>query len=88
MIQQPRVLSSGLMPASDVLICAREVITSRDILVGLLSKHTGNTVANVMRRPYYMNAPKAKEFGVIDKAPEKLVFHFVTNEINYAAMKS
>ncbi|KAH0873163.1 hypothetical protein HID58_070525 [Brassica napus] len=118
MIQQPRVPSSGLMPASDVLICAKVVITSRDILVGLLSKHTGNTVANVMRRPYYMDAPKAKEFGVIDrvslcpvkllcgailirtlvfdinsialnsKAPEKVVFHLVTNEINYAAMKS
>ncbi|KAF3523821.1 hypothetical protein F2Q69_00047314 [Brassica cretica] len=88
MIQQPRVPSSGLMPASDVLICAKEVITSRDILVGLLSKHTGNIVANVMRRPYYMDAPKAKEFGVIDRAPEKVVFHLVTNEINYAAMKS
>ena len=65
-----------------------------------------------------MDAPKAKEFGVIDrvslcpvkllcgailirtlvfdinsialnsKAPEKVVFHLVTNEINYAAMKS
>lgn len=25
------------------------------------------TVAAVMRRPYYMDATKAKEFGVIDK---------------------
>ncbi|CAN6839217.1 unnamed protein product [Brassica oleracea] len=49
MIQQPRVLSSGLMPASDVLIRAKE------------------TKANVMRMPYYMDAPKAKEFGVIDR---------------------
>ncbi|CAG7863693.1 unnamed protein product [Brassica rapa] len=45
----PSVPSSGLMPASDVLIRAKE------------------TVANVMRRPYYMDAPKAKEFGVIDR---------------------
>jgi ATP-dependent protease ClpP protease subunit len=47
-----------------------QVITNRDILVELLSKHTGNsveTVANVMRRPYYMDAPKAKDFGVIDR---------------------
>ncbi|CAN7084202.1 unnamed protein product [Brassica oleracea var. botrytis] len=119
MIQQPRVPSSGLMPASDVLICAKEVCHNKQgLLVGLLSKHTGNIVANVMRRPYYMDAPKAKEFGVIDrvslcavkllcgpilirtlvfdinsialnsKAPEKVVFHLVTNEINYAAMKS
>ncbi|XP_010549689.1 PREDICTED: ATP-dependent Clp protease proteolytic subunit-related protein 3, chloroplastic [Tarenaya hassleriana] len=70
MIQQPRAPSSGLMPASDVLIRAKEVMTNRDVLVELLAKHTGNsieTVANVMKRPYYMDAQKAKEFGVIDK---------------------
>ncbi|KAL5566378.1 hypothetical protein UlMin_029542 [Ulmus minor] len=70
MIQQPRIPSSGLLPASDVLIRAKEVITNRDTLVKLLAKHTGNseeTVSNVMRRPYYMDAVRAKEFGVIDK---------------------
>ncbi|XP_027350518.1 ATP-dependent Clp protease proteolytic subunit-related protein 3, chloroplastic [Abrus precatorius] len=70
MIQQPRIPSSGLMPASDVLIRAKEAIVNRDTLVELLAKHTGNsqeTVANVMKRPYYMDAQKAKEFGVIDK---------------------
>lgn len=70
MIQQPRVPSSGLMPASDILIRAKEVITNRDTLVELLAKHTGNsleTVANAMKRPFYMDAIKAKEFGVIDK---------------------
>ncbi|KAK8712224.1 hypothetical protein V6N13_147466 [Hibiscus sabdariffa] len=70
MIQQPRVPSSGLMPASDVLIRAKEVIINRDTLVELLAKHTGNsveTVADVMRRPFYMDANRAKEFGVIDR---------------------
>lgn len=70
MIQQPRVPPSGLRPASDVLIHAKEVIANRDTLVKLLAKHTGNseeTVSNVMKRPYYMNALLAKEFGVIDK---------------------
>ncbi|XP_057792168.1 ATP-dependent Clp protease proteolytic subunit-related protein 3, chloroplastic [Salvia miltiorrhiza] len=70
MIQQPRVPSSGLMPASDVLIRAKEVIINRDILVKLLAKHTGNseeTVANVMKRPFYMDSTRAKDFGVIDK---------------------
>ncbi|KAG5391070.1 hypothetical protein IGI04_032611 [Brassica rapa subsp. trilocularis] len=87
MIQQPRVPSSGLMPASDVLIRAKEVITNRDILVGLLAKHTGNsveTVANVMRRPYYMDALKAKEFGVIDKVlwrgQEKIIADVVPSD--------
>ncbi|MBA0716646.1 hypothetical protein Golax_015459 [Gossypium laxum] len=70
MIQQPRVPSSGLMPASDVLIRAKEVVINRDTLVELLAKHTGNSieaVAEVMRRPFYMDANRAKEFGVIDK---------------------
>ncbi|XP_068663242.1 ATP-dependent Clp protease proteolytic subunit-related protein 3, chloroplastic-like [Aristolochia californica] len=70
MIQQPRVPSSGLMPASDVLIRANEVIKNRDILVKLLARHTGNsieTVAKAMRRPFYMDSTKAQEFGVIDK---------------------
>ncbi|XP_061363312.1 ATP-dependent Clp protease proteolytic subunit-related protein 3, chloroplastic [Gastrolobium bilobum] len=70
MIQQPRVPSSGLMPASDVLIRAKEVIANRDNLVKLLAKHTGNseeTVANVMKRPFYMDSTTAKDFGVIDK---------------------
>lgn len=70
MIQQPRVPSSGLMPASDVQIRAKEVIINRDTLVKLLAKHTGNSeeaVANVMRRPFYMDSTTAKDFGVIDK---------------------
>lgn len=70
MIQQPRAPSSGLMQASDVFIRAKEVIINRDTLVKLLAKHTENseeTVANVMRRPYYMDATRAREFGVIDK---------------------
>ncbi|KAF9622039.1 hypothetical protein IFM89_029323 [Coptis chinensis] len=70
MIQQPRLPSSGLMPASDVLIRAKEVVTNRDALVKLLARHTGNSfekVATVMKRPYYMDATQAKNFGVIDK---------------------
>ncbi|XP_047312073.1 ATP-dependent Clp protease proteolytic subunit-related protein 3, chloroplastic [Impatiens glandulifera] len=70
MIQQPRVPSSGLMPASDVLIRAKEVVFNRNTLVELLAKHTENpveTVANVMKRPFYMDSTKAKEFGVVDK---------------------
>ncbi|CAI9102124.1 OLC1v1000343C1 [Oldenlandia corymbosa var. corymbosa] len=70
MIQQPRAPSSGLMPASDVFIRAKEVIINRDTLVQLLAKHTENsveTVADVMKRPFYMDSTRAKEFGVIDR---------------------
>ncbi|PKI74032.1 hypothetical protein CRG98_005510 [Punica granatum] len=47
-----------------------QVITNRDTLVKLIAKHTGNSeesVATVMKRPFYMDSTKAKEFGVIDK---------------------
>uniref|UniRef100_A0A1D1YYJ3 ATP-dependent Clp protease proteolytic subunit n=1 Tax=Anthurium amnicola TaxID=1678845 RepID=A0A1D1YYJ3_9ARAE len=70
MIQQPRVPSSGQMPASDVLIRAKEVIHNRDTLVKLLARHTGNSieaVSKAMRRPFYMDSVTAQEFGVIDK---------------------
>ncbi|XP_022746765.1 ATP-dependent Clp protease proteolytic subunit-related protein 3, chloroplastic [Durio zibethinus] len=70
LIRQPRVPSAGLMPASDALIRAKEAIKNRDTLVELLAEHTGNsveTVAEAMKSPYYMNASKAIEFGVIDK---------------------
>ncbi|XP_011036865.1 PREDICTED: ATP-dependent Clp protease proteolytic subunit-related protein 3, chloroplastic [Populus euphratica] len=39
MIQQPRVPSSGLMPASDVLIRAKEAVIKKDVLTELLAKH-------------------------------------------------
>ncbi|KAL3538171.1 hypothetical protein ACH5RR_001537 [Cinchona calisaya] len=52
MIQQPRAPSSGLMPASDVFIRAKE---------------STEVVADVMKRPFYMDSTRAKEFGVIDK---------------------
>ncbi|CAI8615430.1 unnamed protein product [Vicia faba] len=70
LLQQPRVPPTGLRPASDIFIHAKEVIFNRDTLVKLLAKHTGNSeekVANVMKRSYYMDALLAKEFGVIDK---------------------
>lgn len=70
MIQQPRLPSSGLLPASDVLIRAKEAMINRDTLVKLVAKHTGNSeevVAKAIRRPYHMDSRRAKEFGVIDK---------------------
>lgn len=70
MIQQPRVPSTGLLPASDVIIRAREALLQRDLLVELLAKHTGNpveVVANKMKRSFYMDPTRAIEFGVADK---------------------
>ncbi|MCO5596835.1 hypothetical protein L7F22_050905 [Adiantum nelumboides] len=70
MIQQPRLPSTGQMPAIDVHIRAKEVVNNRDTLATLLAKHTGNSfekVSKVMQRPFYMDPRKAIEFGVADK---------------------
>ncbi|CAH8356041.1 unnamed protein product [Eruca vesicaria subsp. sativa] len=85
-----RPVNSDTLPYLDIWTQScpmMQVITNRDIFVELLSKHTGNsveTVANVMRRPYYMDAPKAKEFGVIDKilwrGQEKIIADIVPSE--------
>ncbi|KAG6501115.1 ATP-dependent Clp protease proteolytic subunit-related protein 3, chloroplastic-like [Zingiber officinale] len=71
MIQQPRLPSTGLMQASDVIIRAEEALKNRDTFVKLLARHTGNSVDTIKsaihQGPYYMDTIQAKEFGVIDK---------------------
>lgn len=37
------------------------------LFASFLNYQSEETVAKVMRRPYYMDAIKAKEFGVIDR---------------------
>ncbi|KAI9084818.1 hypothetical protein K1719_033224 [Acacia pycnantha] len=88
MIQQPRVPPSGLMPVSRLASRAKEVKTNKDTFVKLLAKHTGNSVERVntiiKRGPYYMDAMKAKKFGVIDKiiwrGQEKLMAEVESDE--------
>ncbi|KAM7478243.1 hypothetical protein LguiA_026456 [Lonicera macranthoides] len=70
MLAQPKLPSTGLMQATDVVIRAREAIIQRDNLVNLIAGHTGNSVEEVfklMSRPFYMDSLKAKKFGFIDK---------------------
>ncbi|KAF6142631.1 hypothetical protein GIB67_015117 [Kingdonia uniflora] len=70
MLQQPRVPSSGLLPASDVLIRAKEVKRNKDTLIKLLAKHTEHSieeVSNAIKLPFHMDAQRAIEFGVVDK---------------------
>lgn len=42
----------------------------------VVSYQSEETVSNVMRRPYYMDSIKAREFGVIDKVNN---FHYYAN---------
>lgn len=68
MIHQP--LGGAQGQASDIEITAREIITLKEELYKIISKHTGqdyDKVYNDSDRDYWMKAEKAKEYGMIDE---------------------
>ena len=72
MIHQPLGGASG--QASDLEIQAREILKWKELLTRLLSKHSGKPIEQVQRdcdRDYFMSAPEAKEYGLVDAVIEK-----------------
>lgn len=69
MVHQP--LMGGLSgQATDIDIQAREILKLRDVLNGILHKHTGQALDRIERdtdRDYFMSAADAKEYGLIDQ---------------------
>ncbi len=68
MIHQP--LGGAQGQASDIEITAREIITLKEELYKIISKHTGQEYDKVYEdsdRDYWMKAEKAKEYGMIDE---------------------
>jgi ATP-dependent Clp protease protease subunit len=68
MIHQPMGGAQG--QATDIEIHAREILTLRERLNEILSKHTGQPVEKIARdteRNYFMSAEEAKEYGIIDE---------------------
>lgn len=58
---------------SDVLIQAEEILKSKDQLIGLLAKHTGQTFDRVREdseRDKYFSAEDAKAYGLVDEVLE------------------
>ena len=58
---------------SDVLIQAEEILKSKDELLGLLAKHTGQTVDRIREdseRDKYFSAAEAKAYGLVDEVLE------------------
>jgi ATP-dependent Clp protease protease subunit len=56
--------------ATDIDIHAREILKTRDRLIELYCKHTGQTDERVrrdMERDYFLGAAEAKEYGLIDE---------------------
>jgi ATP-dependent Clp protease protease subunit len=67
MIHQPSGGAGG--QATDIAIAAKEILRWRRTINEIISKHTGKTPAQVEKdsdRDYYMSAPEAKEYGIVD----------------------
>ena len=67
LIHQPLGGAEG--QAADIEITAREILRLRKSLYEILSKHTGQTLERIQQdsdRNYYLTAPQAIEYGLID----------------------
>jgi len=74
MIHQP--LGGVQGQAADIDIQAKEILKLRDEINGILTKHTGQDIEKIQNdtdRDYYMRAPEAKTYGIIDTVVEKRV---------------
>jgi ATP-dependent Clp protease protease subunit len=73
MIHQPEV--HGLSgQATDIEIHAREIVKLKDQLVGIIAKHTKQSIEKITKdsdRNFFMSAIEAKEYGIIDEVIEK-----------------
>jgi len=70
MIHQPLIYGGGISgQATEIEIEANEMKKTKQILNGIIAKHTGQTPEKVehdMERNYYMSAEEAKAYGIID----------------------
>lgn len=68
MIHQP--LSGVEGQASDIAITAKHIIKTKENINKILSKNTGQTIAQVEKdvdRDFFMSAEEAKKYGIVDK---------------------
>jgi ATP-dependent Clp protease, protease subunit len=72
MIHQPSGGAQG--QASDIEIQAREILKLRESLNQILADRTGQSLDKIRadsERDYFMSAPEAKDYGLIDQVIEK-----------------
>ena len=72
MIHQPSGGAQG--QASDIEIQAREILKLRESLNQILSDRTGQSLDKIKadsERDYFMSAPEARDYGLIDQVLEK-----------------
>ena len=67
MIHQPWGGAEGT--ATNITIQAKEINRLKDVLAGILAKHTGKTVETILKdadRDFFMSADEAKDYGLVD----------------------
>jgi ATP-dependent Clp protease, protease subunit len=72
MIHQPSGGAQG--QATDIEIQAREILRLRETLNRILAERTGQSLDKIKadsERDYFMSAPEAKDYGLIDQVIEK-----------------
>ncbi|WP_260501674.1 ATP-dependent Clp endopeptidase proteolytic subunit ClpP [Aquabacterium sp. J223] len=72
MIHQP--LGGAQGQATDIEIHAREILKTREQLNRILAERTGQPLAKIQadtERDYFMSAPDARDYGLIDQVLEK-----------------
>ena len=72
MVHQPSAGFQG--QATDIQIHAREILTLKERLNKIYSKHTGKSleeISSALERDNFMTAEEAKKFGLVDSVVEK-----------------
>jgi len=71
MIHQPMIAGEGISgPVTDIDIETKELIITKNKLIEILAKHTGQPIEKIQKdteRNYYMSAEEAKNYGIIDE---------------------
>ncbi len=68
MIHQPLGGTEG--QASDIAITAKHILKTKDNLIKMMAKHTGQKIDQIEKdidRDYYMTAEEAKKYGLVDE---------------------
>jgi ATP-dependent Clp protease protease subunit len=70
MLHQPHIMGNGISgQASDIEIHARELLETKKRLTQIYANHTGKShseLSELLERDYFMDAEKAKDFGLVD----------------------
>ena len=73
-IHMHQALGGAQGQASDVAIAAKEIMRVQDLIRNIIAKHTGQTLEKISHdtdRDFYLNAPQAVEYGLIDEILSK-----------------